>query len=356
MIVSTLLLVAMGLLMVYSTSNIMAESKYGDEYFFVKRQVAFSAMGLAALFVAMRVPYTVYAKFVYPLLALALIGLCIVFIGGVGHKVGGAKRWINLGFMKFQPSEVAKYAVIVFLAYSLSAKRERIREFVIGFLPNVLIPGVVIFLISREPDLGNALALSAIVLILNFAAGVRVRYLVGLGAIGLTAVYFLVSNVAYMMNRILIFIDPWKNPTGSGFQMVQSFLAFGSGGVSGVGLGAGRQKLFYLPEAHTDFILSVIGEELGLIGVGGVMALYMLFLVAGVGIALRAKDLYGSYLALGITCMIVLQAALNMGVVLGVFPPKGMPLPFVSYGGSSLLMSMAATGVLLNIYIKSNET
>ncbi|MEE8574870.1 MAG: putative lipid II flippase FtsW [Thermodesulfobacteriota bacterium] len=355
MIVATLLLVAMGLLMVYSTSNIIALNKYGDSYFFVKRQVTFSALGLAALFLAMRVPYTFYRRLAYPLLIIALIGLCLIFIEGIGRKVGGARRWIDLGFMTFQPSEAAKLSVIVFLAYSLAAKEERIKEFYAGFLPNVVIPGVIIAMILMEPDLGTALALSTVVIILNFTAGVRLSYLTGLCALGAVFLYFLVSNVEYMMRRILIFIDPWKDPSGSGFQMVQSFLAFGSGGIYGVGLGAGKQKLFFLPEAHTDFILSVIGEELGLIGVGGVIVLYILFLFAGTKIALRAKDLYGTYLALGLTFMVVLQAALNMAVVLGVLPPKGLPLPFISYGGSSLLINMVSAGILLNIYIKSNE-
>ncbi|MBE9531556.1 MAG: FtsW/RodA/SpoVE family cell cycle protein, partial [Proteobacteria bacterium] len=233
---------------------------------------------------------------------------------------------------------------------------KNIKDFTTGFLPNVLIPGSVILLILAEPDLGSAITLAVLVMTMNFIAGVRVGYLAGLASIGALGIYLLVTNVEYMMKRILIFIDPWKDPSGSGFQMVQSFIAFGSGGIAGVGLGAGRQKLFYLPEAHTDFILSVIGEELGLLGVGSVIALYILFLVAGVGIALRAKDLYGTYLALGLTFMVVLQAGMNMAVVLGVLPPKGLPLPFISYGGTSLLINMISVGILLNIYIKSNNT
>lgn len=356
MIVSTLLLVAMGLLMVHSTSDITALNRYGDRYFFLRRQVVFSAVGLVALFLAMKVPYTIYRKLAYPLLAAALLGLALIFVPGIGHSAGGAERWIGLGFMTFQPSEAAKLSVIVFLAYSLARKEDKIKNFSAGFLPNILIPGSVILLILLEPDLGTAVFLAALVMIMNFIAGVRVGYLAALCTAALVGLYFIVTNVEYMMKRIVVFVDPWKDPSGSGFQMVQSFIAFGSGGVAGVGLGAGRQKLFYLPEAHTDFILSVIGEELGLLGVGAVITLYILFLVAGTGIALRAKDLYGTYLALGLTFMVVLQAGLNMGVVLGVLPPKGLPLPFISYGGSSLLINMVSVGILLNIYIKSNNT
>ena len=355
MIVSTLLLVAMGLLMVHSTSDITALNRYGDRYFFLRRQFIFSGVGLVALFLAMKVPYTLYRKLAYPLLISALISLALIFIPGIGHSAGGADRWIKLGFITFQPSEAAKLSVIIFLAYSLARKEEKIKDFSVGFLPNILIPGSVIILILLEPDLGTAVTLAVLVMTMNFIAGVRVGYLAALSCAALVSLYFVVTNVDYMMKRIMIFIDPWKDPSGSGFQMVQSFLAFGSGGIAGVGLGAGRQKLFYLPEAHTDFILSVIGEELGLVGVGSVIVLYLLFLIAGTGIALRAKDLYGTYLALGLTFMVVLQAGLNMAVVLGVLPPKGLPLPFISYGGSSLLINMVSVGILLNIYIKSNN-
>lgn len=354
-IVSTLLLLGTGLLMVYSTSNVFAMTSYNDEFYFVKKQVAFSILGLFVLLMAMKVPYTLYRKLAYPLLILGFVALALVFVPGIGHKVGGARRWIDLGFMTFQPSEAVKLCVIIFLAYSLSSKQEYIKKFSTGFLPNIIIPGGFVALILVEPDLGTSVTLAALVMIMCFIAGVRASYLLGMSVIAGTGMYIFVSNMPYMLKRIEIYLDPWKDPNGAGFQMVQSFLAFGSGGIFGVGLGAGRQKLFYLPEAHTDFILSVIGEELGLIGVGSVIVLYILFLVAGASIALRARDLYGTYLAIGLTSMIVLQAGLNMGVVLGVLPPKGLALPFVSYGGSSLIINMLAVGILLNIYIKSNE-
>ncbi len=352
---STLLLIAMGLLMVYSTSNVFAISKHGDEFFFLKKQVFFFILGLGAFYVAMKVDYKIYRKAAYPLLILSMIMLTLIFVSGIGIKAGGSRRWIDLGLMTFQPSEAAKVSVVIFLAYALSSKQERIKEFTAGFLPLMLIPGIIIGLILIEPDLGTAVTLSAIVMIMAFIAGVRLRYILGVTAIGSSLLYILITTVPYMSKRVEIFLNPWKDPSGSGFQMIQSFLAFGNGGVFGVGLGAGRQKLFYLPEAHTDFILSVIGEELGLIGVGAVIVLYVLFLIAGTSVALRAKDLFGTYLALGLTFLVVLQAATNMAVVMGVLPPKGLALPFISYGGSSLLMNMIAAGILLSIYTKSNE-
>jgi cell division protein FtsW len=307
------------------------------------------------MIVASRLPYELYRKLAYPILVLSILFLVCIYIPGLGFSAGGARRWIRLGPIAFQPSEPAKLAVICFLAYSLAAKADRIKTFSPGFLPNILIPGIVISLIIMEPDLGTSMALASIVVIMNFAAGVRLRYLFGMMLLALPAIWIVMQNFSYMMTRIMIFLDPWKDPEGKGFQMIQSFLAFGSGGLYGTGLGEGRQKLFFLPEAHTDFILSVIGEELGLLGVTGVIAFYVIFLICGVKIAFKAKDLHGQYLALGLTFMVVLQAALNMAVVMGLLPPKGLPLPFISYGGTSLMVNMAAVGMLLNIYLRENE-
>ncbi|HLC18492.1 MAG TPA: putative lipid II flippase FtsW [Thermodesulfobacteriota bacterium] len=355
-IVSSLVLVALGVLMVYSTSYIVAMKRFGDEYFFVKKHLTYAIAGIVLFIAATRLKYKVYGKLAYPALALAAVLLVLIYVPGFGFEAGGARRWVRLGPVAFQPSEPAKLAVIVFLAYSLSEKADRIKSFSFGFLPNILIPGAIIVMILLEPDLGTALTLALLVLIMNFAGGVRLRYLAGLGVAALPLLFVVVHKFGYMMARIKVFLDPWKEPQGAGFQMVQSFLAFGSGGVSGVGLGEGKQKLFYLPEAHTDFILSVIGEELGLIGVGSVIALYVIFLVCGVRIAMRARDLHGTYLALGLTLMVTLQAAVNMAVVMGLLPPKGLTLPFISYGGTSLVINLLAVGILLNIYIVENES
>jgi len=356
LILSALALLVMGMVMVYSTSDIVAMNRFGDEFFFMKKHVTYALIGFMAFLAASRIPYTMYRRLVYPILILSAILLVLIYVPGIGLKAGGARRWIHLGPVAFQPSEPAKLAVVVFLAYSLSAKTERIKDFYFGFLPNIIIPGVIILLILREPDLGTSLTLGSLVLIMCFAGGVRLKYLAGLLVPLVPLVYIVITRYAYMLKRIFIFMDPWKDAQGAGFQMVQSFIAFGSGGVTGVGLGEGMQKLFYLPEAHTDFILSVIGEELGLVGVGLVIAFYIIFLISGIKITLKAKDLFGAYLALGLTVMVVMQAAVNMAVVMGLLPPKGLTLPFVSYGGTSLIINMAAVGILLNIYILQSET
>ena len=355
LIISTLLLVVVGVVMVYSTSYIVAMKRFGDEFFFVKKHLTYAVGGVGCMILASRLPYSLYRKLAYPALIIAALFLVCIYIPGLGVTAGGARRWVHLGPITFQPSEPAKLAVIFFLAYSLASKADRIKTFSPGFLPNILIPGIIISLIIMEPDLGTSMALASIVVIMNFAAGVRLRYLFGMGLLALPAVWLVIQNFGYMMTRIQIYLDPWKDPGGKGFQMVQSFLAFGAGGLYGAGLGEGKQKLFFLPEAHTDFILSVIGEELGLIGVSVVIAFYVIFLICGVKIALKAKDLHGQYLALGLTFMVVLQAALNMAVVMGLLPPKGLPLPFISYGGTSLMVNMAAVGIMLNIYMKENE-
>ncbi|MDO8427403.1 MAG: putative lipid II flippase FtsW [Deltaproteobacteria bacterium] len=358
LILSTLFLVAIGVVMVYSTSSIVAIKKYGDQYFFVKKHLTFAFAGLLLLIAAAKIPYGIYRKMAYPVMILAAIFLVCIYIPGLGFSAGGARRWVRLGPLAFQPSEPAKLSVIFFLAYSLSSKAERIKNFSTGLLPNIVFPGIIIGLIVLEPDLGTSFTIALLVFIMSFVAGARLTHLLALGLSAVPFIYYIVHNFRYMMDRIFIYLDPWKDPEGKGFQMVQSFLAFGSGGIDGVGLGQSRQKLFFLPEAHTDFILSVIGEELGLFGVMLVVAFYAAFLYCGTKIALKsfkANNLYGGYLALGLTFMVVLQAVINMGVVMGLLPTKGLPLPFISYGGTSLVVNMVAVGILLNIYIKENE-
>jgi len=355
LILSALALVVMGVVMVYSTSYMVAMNRFGDEFFFMKKHLVYVFAGLVLFLAASRIPYPLYRRLVYPLLLLAAVLLVLIYVPGIGFKAGGARRWIHLGPLAFQPSEPAKLAVVVFLAYSLSKRAERIKDFYFGFLPNIIIPGSIILLVLMEPDLGTSLTLSAIVFTMCFLGGVRLRYLLGLLVPVVPLVYIVITRYAYMGKRIMVFLDPWKDARGAGFQMVQSFLAFGSGGVTGVGLGEGMQKLFFLPEAHTDFILSVIGEELGLVGVALVIVFYIVFLVSGIKIALKAKDLFGAYLAMGLTVMVALQAVVNMGVVLGLLPPKGLTLPFISYGGTSLVINMVAVGILLNIYILQDD-
>jgi cell division protein FtsW len=350
LILAILLLVGVGILMVYSTSYIVAMERFGDEYFFFKKHLFFSVIGFFCFLVTMYLPYKSYKRFAYPILLAAIILLFLVFVEGIGVKINGASRWINLGPIRFQPSELAKVAVVIFLAYSLEAKGDKIKTFSLGLLPHVLIPALPVILIYMEPDLGTTLVMSAVIFIMMYIAGVRLKHLLSIILPALLVLYLMITTVGYRMERILTFLNPWRDPTGSGFQMVHSLMAIGSGGLYGVGLGEGRQKLFYLPEAHTDFIFSVIGEELGIIGVGLLIFLYALFLICGLKAALKSVDLFGTYLAVGPRSLVILQAIVNMGVVMGLLPAKGLPLPFVSYGGTSLVVNMAIAGMLLNIY------
>ncbi|HBO83687.1 MAG: cell division protein FtsW [Deltaproteobacteria bacterium GWC2_42_11] len=356
LIISTLLLFATGVLMTYSTTYIMAIKRYGDGYFFMKKHLWSGIIALTMFMISMRVPYQTYRRFVYPLLILSVIMLILVLMPGIGHTVGGARRWLKIGSFTFQPSEFAKLSVIIYLAYSLSKKKEKVKIFSIGFLPHIVVTGAVMLLVLMERDFGTTMSLGAIALIMMFAAGVRISHIMSIFAAAIPFVYIIVTKKGYMMDRIMVFLNPWEDPAGKGFQIIQSFLAFGAGGVWGTGLGEGKQKLFYLPEAHTDFIFSVIGEELGLIGIGAIIFLYLVFLISGIRISLRAPDLYGTYLAIGLTLLVSLQAVVNMAVVTGLLPTKGLTLPFISYGGTSLLVNMIGVGMLLNIYIKGQET
>lgn len=351
LILATMALVAIGFVMVWSTSYIMAMKRYGNEYFFVKKHLIFIGLGGILFFIAANVKYHLYQRWTYAIFFASLISLIILtFIHGIGNEAGGARRWIKLGPVTFQPSEPAKLAVIIYMSYYLAAKKEKLKTFSIGIVPPMIMSGLILLFILKEPDFGTALSLGAITIIMMFIAGVRIRYLFSLLLVAAPFIYLMVTKVDYRMKRVLVFLDPWRDSGGAGFQLVQSLIAFGAGGVWGVGLGEGKQKLFYLPEAHTDFILSVVGEELGLIGVSALIILYLIILVSGIRISLKAKDLFGRYLAIGITLLIVLQAAVNMAVVLALLPTKGLTLPFISYGGTSLVVNMIGMGILLNIY------
>jgi cell division protein FtsW len=258
-------------------------------------------------------------------------------------------RWLKIQSFSFQPSEFAKLGLVIFLAYFLAKKEERIRSFSFGFLPTVLLSGLVIALVMKEPDFGAAFFLTVMVFLLLFVSGARVIYIVGAFLIAIPVAYTFLMNVGYRYKRLMSFIRPWEDPTGTSFQIIQSFLSFGSGGLFGLGLGEGRQKLFFLPAPHTDFIFSVIGEELGLVGAMVVVLLFFILTLRGVQIGLSLGDRFGAYLALGITLMISLQVVINMGVVLGLLPTKGLTLPFVSYGGTSLVANLIGVGILLHL-------
>ncbi len=349
LLLTTLLLIAIGVTMVYSSSAILARERYGDSYFFLKRQIFSLGIGFVALYAARMIPLELYKKFAYPILIVAIILLGLVQIPGLGVTAGGATRWINIAGFKFQPTEFAKIALILFLAYMLAKKEDKLSHFAFGFLPPMVISLVLIFLVLLGKDLGNAVLMASTVIALLFIGGARWSYLVALLLLALPAFYKLVASVDYRRQRILAFLDPWQHRQDAGFQIIQSYLAFQAGGVFGAGLGEGKQKLFYLPEAHTDFIFSVVGEELGLWGVLLVMGLFAVWITRALVISWKTEDSYSRYVALGITLMMGWLTVLNMGVVMGLLPTKGVPLPFISYGGTALVMNMFGVGLLLNI-------
>jgi cell division protein FtsW len=345
-----LLLTGLGIIMIYSASSISADYKLGDGGYFMKRQFVFAALGTVCMLLVMRVPYDLLRRLAYPFWIISIGLLVCVWVPGLGKETGGAVRWLRIGPLSCQPAEFAKLAVIILLAYSLSKKgREKIKNFSIGVVPHLLLVLPVCILILVQPDFGTAALIIALMFGMMFIGGVRLRYLFGLFAAALCAGVPLVVLKGYRMERMMTFLDPWEKSSGAGFQIVQSFLAFGAGGLRGTGLGSGTQKLFYLPEPHTDFILSVIGEELGFVGVIAVVMVFVAIVLCGLKVAKHAPDLFGAYVALGIVLMIGLQTVINMGVVLGLLPTKGMPLPFVSYGGTSLVMNLLAVGLLLSI-------
>lgn len=352
LLVAVLLLVGIGIIMIYSTSSILAEESFQDPNFFLRRQVIAAAAGLLVMYLAMHVNYEVFSKLTLPLLILSLILLAVVLIPGIS-PIRGARRWLVWQGFSFQPSELAKLAMVLYLAQSLTRKQDKIRRFKEGFLPYLLVSGAMIALIFLEPDLGAALTLGLLVFVMLFAAGTRLSYLISAVLLASPVVFYLLASKEWRWKRILAYLSPWDYAQDAGWQLVQSFLAFGRGGIMGVGLGDGMQKLFYLPDAHTDFIFSVVGEELGLIGVVAVVLLFGILITRGIQLSLRAATPFGAYLALGLMAMIALPALINMAVVMGLLPTKGLVLPFISYGGSSLLINLLAAGILLNISARS---
>lgn len=344
-----LLLVGVGIVMIYSASSALATDRYQDGYLFLKRQGLFAAMGLVILVCCRHFPYRLLRPLAYPILMLAVGLLVLVLVPGFGKTAGGATRWIRLGVLTIQPSEVARFALILYLAYSMSRKQENIRSFAIGFAPHAIVLALLAFPILLQPDFGSVVILSLIAGTMMFVGGVPLSQLIAASSLTLPIGAILALTAEYRLKRLMSFINPWDYPTNEGYQVIHSLMAFGSGGIEGSGIGKGLQKLYYLPEPHTDFIFSVIGEELGLIGVAIIVLLYGIILWRSCGIARRAGEPFGSFLAIGLTAGLYFQVCINMGVALGLLPTKGLTLPFLSYGGSSLLLNMAAVGILMNI-------
>jgi len=345
----TIILVCIGIVMIYSASCIYAQERYHDGFFFLKRHISFLVIGALLAFFIMCMDYRRLARYAKPMLLVSLLLLVLVLIPGVGREVAGARRWFRFRFLSFQPSEFANLAVIIYVADFISRKSEHIKTFWRGFAPPLCALGGTVLLILIQPDLGTSVSLGIVVLIMLYIARVRLLYLLTLMLASVPMLAVLILSQPYRRARILAFINPWLDPKGSGFQIIQSQIALGSGGIFGVGLGHSRQKLFYLPAAHTDFIFSIIGEELGLFGTLGVILLFMVFILQGIKVVKIAPDRFGYFLALGLISMISFKAMVNIGVSCGLLPTKGLPLPFISYGGSSFIFDMVSVGLLMNI-------
>lgn len=346
---AVLFLIALGVVMVYSSSWVVAEKNFGDGLHYLKRQSLYAVAAVLALMVGALIDPAFWAKRIYPWLGLCFFLLLIVLIPGVGAAAGIARRWIALGPITIQAGEPLKFFLVVYLAHSMAKKGARMSSFSVGLAPHLIIPGAAFLLLLAEPDFGTCLMLATITGMMLFVGGARITYLLaGVLAVVPIALYLVMSS-AYRMRRIIAFLDPWAHRYDVGYQITESLMTLGSGGATGLGLGDGRQKLFYLPAGHTDFILANIGEELGFVGVFLVACAFLVILARGAKAALTHTEPFLSYMALGLTSILVVQAAFNVAVVLGVVPTKGLTLPFLSYGGSSLVTSAFLAGVLLRI-------
>jgi cell division protein FtsW len=349
LLATVVVLVSIGVVMVYSASAIVAAERFDDPYAFLKKQLVWAALGGAGLWLALRMDYRKLERWAVPLLVLAGLLLVLVLVPPLGQSINGTRRWIRIAGLSFQPAELAKMALVVFLAAFIARRPEQLGDVRHGLAPPLIIAGAFAALVFGQPDMGNAVTLLALTFALLYLGGCRAKHL---GLLLASAVPLLVVGIAlapYRLRRVTAFLDPWDDPRGSGFQIIQSWLALGGGGLLGRGIGDSRQKLFYLPEAHTDFIFAIIGEELGFVGALAVLSLFVVLVWRGVRIGIRTPEPFGAYLALGITVLLATQTIVNLGVVTGLLPTKGLPLPFISFGGSALVLTMVSTGILLNI-------
>jgi cell division protein FtsW len=347
--ITVLALLSIGLIMVFSSTIYTSLPRHGDAFYFLKRQGGWAIIGLLAMLSVMKMDIYKIRKLAVPAFLFGLVLLVLVLLPGIGKEIKGSSRWLGVGSLSFQPSEVIKLIMVIFFAYSLSKFSQQNRNFLRGLLPNLLALGLVSGLIMLQPDLGTTVAIAGTAYIMFFAGGAKGTHLWGLAFSGLIAVGIAIYVAPYRMERFTSFINPWADPSDSGFQIIQSLYAIGSGGFAGLGLTKSKQKLWYVPEQHTDFIYAIISEELGFIGASLILLLFLCLAWRGIKIALSAPDGFTCLLATGITTMIVLQAIINIGVVTGSMPVTGITLPLISYGGSSLIWTLIAVGLLLNI-------
>jgi cell division protein FtsW len=341
-------LIAFGIVMVYSASAVYAENMFGSGYHFLLRQSIFALIALMVLVAFTRIDIDWLRRCTYLILFMAVVLMLAVALG-LGRSAGGASRWIAIGPVNVQPAELAKLAMVLWLAHSLAKKAHRVRTFSIGFLPHVIVAGLLMLLCLAQPDFGSAVMIALLTFVVLFVAGARAGYLLGALMLALPVGYAAIASSPYRMRRITAFLEPFEHRQGAGYQITESLMSFGSGGWTGVGLGDGRQKLLFLPDAHTDFISAIVGEELGFIGVALLCAAFAWIVLRGLRAAWRVQDEYAAYLAAGMTLFIGLQAFTNLAVAMGLLPTKGLALPFVSYGGSSLVVNAAAAGMILNV-------
>ncbi len=344
-----LCLISIGIVMIYSSSGIYALQEYRDATYFLNRHLLFLALGFVATTVVMAIDYRDFRKYAKPLFIFGLVMLVLVLIPGIGKASYGARRWFKIGSFSFQPSEFMKLIFIIYISDFIVRKQNKMMHFKEAFLPVVVMLAVVCALIIKQPDLGNSVLIAVIVMIMLYIGGTNLKFIYSMLLLTIPGILYLVIKVPYRMRRIVAFLNPWEDSQGIGFQLTQSQIALGSGGLFGVGLGKSMQKLFFLPAAHTDFILSIIGEEFGLIGTMTVVILFGAFIWQGARLVKRISDPFGFYIGVGIMAMLGIQAVVNIGVSIGALPTKGLPLPFVSYGGSALIFNMMAVGLLLNI-------
>lgn len=345
---STLTLSAIGLIMVFSASPTMA-LRLGDSYYYLKRHILYLLLGSLAGYFGMHLNLETLKKMSGVILLSSILLLLLVYIPGVGKKISGAVRWIDLAIFSFQPSELVKFTLILFLASALADQKDRIADFWKGLFPLLMLVGVVAAIIIKQPDLGTAVAIVISAFILFFAAGAKLWHLFLLSGAGFASALALSFSSAYRLRRITAYFNPWKDPQGVGFHIIQSLLAVGAGGLSGLGLGASKQKFFYLPQQFTDFIFAILCEELGFIGGVGVIVLFIIFALRGLRIATSAPDKFSYLLAVGLVSWLTFQALINIMVVVGLIPTTGIPLPFISYGGSATIVSLFSVGIILNI-------
>lgn len=341
---STFILVGLGLLMIFS-----ATSQSSNGLLFLKRQILFVVVGTVLMVTASRIPFRAWKKLAVPFMVITLLCVIATLIPGVGHKIKGASRWIRIGGFSLQPTEFLKVALVMILAASLAKKGEKVRRFSIGVYPHLILLGVIVFFVNRQPDFGTVVILCGITWIMLFLGGARLIHLFGPLLLLLPILVVFVMGHGYRMARITAFMDPWAVEKNGGYQVTRSLMAYGSGGITGKGLSNSELKLKHLPECHTDFIFPILGEELGLIGVLAALGLYVLLLTRGFMASIRCPDIFGSLMGVGLCSIIGIQIVINLAVTMGILPPTGLTLPLMSYGGSSLLCTMTAIGIVLNV-------